>query len=414
MTTIAPNFGTAARPDHVPPELVYDFDYTAPIPKGEDNYTVLKRMQDAGHDIVWTPRNGGHWVVTRAEDIKWVQENFQIFSHEVFTIPRGTVKVIMPPLTVDPPLHARYRAIFNPFMSPSKVATMTDKARKLAIELIEKIKPQGRCEFVEDFAHVLPVVMFLGIVDLPVERRLEFIEWGVAFSNATNQVDRDRALKPIVEYLQSVLNERYRNPGDDLLSAIAKWRDNERFAGGQAGEAEIIGMALLIFFGGLDTVASALSFAARHLAQHPAHRRRLLEDREVIPRAVEEYLRRHGLSNTGRLIKQDVERKGVRMKADEMVMVPIGCSSVDERVYPDPFTVNFDRPENFVKGVPAHNTFGNGPHKCVGAPLARAEMRIFFEEWLPRIPDFRLDPAHDIVVHMGSVPGIDRLHLVFE
>jgi cytochrome P450 len=151
----------------------------------------------------------------------------------------------------------------------------------------------------------------------------------------------------------------------------------------------------------------------RHLAQSPAHRQRIIDDPAIIPRAVEEYLRRHGLSNTGRLILEDVERKGATMKADEMIMVPIGCSSIDERLYKNAWDIDYDRPELMTdKGVPTHNTFGNGPHKCVGAPLARAEMQIVLEEWLQRIPDFRLDPDKPIRVHMDSVPGIDEMHLL--
>jgi len=157
-----------------------------------------------------------------------------------------------------------------------------------------------------------------------------------------------------------------------------------------------------------------LSFTAWHLAEHPEHRRRLREDPAIIPRAAEEYIRRHGLSNTGRLIIADVERKGVRMLKDEMIMVPIGLSSLDERKYPDPFAVDFDRPELFEKGKPAHDTFGNGPNKCVGSPLARAELVIFIEEWQRLIPDFRLDPAHRPVSHMGGVNGVDSLYLKWD
>ena len=404
-----PNYGTVERPPHVDPALVVDFNYLDPIPLGEDNYIVLSRLQQHEHDILWTPHNGGHWVVTRGDDIRWVQENFQTFSHEVFTIPRGMSRIIMPPLTVDPPLHARYRAVFNPFFQPSKITAIREKARGLGVELIEKIAMQDRCELVSEFSNILPMIMFLGIVDLPLERREEFLAWGDEFSSGTDQKVRDAALGKVLAYLRQVIDERHANPGSDLLSAIAGWRDNKRFG----SEEEVQGMAALIFFGGLDTVASSISFMLRHLAQHPEHRRRILEEPAIIPRAVEEYLRRHGLSNTGRQITADVERKGATMKADEMIMVPIGCSSIDDRLYRNPLEIDFDRPELFdAKGTPTHNTFGNGPHKCVGAPLARAELQIVLEEWLPRIPEFRLDPDKPVRVHMGSVPGIDEMHLI--
>ncbi|MBH1998912.1 MAG: cytochrome P450 [Sphingomonadaceae bacterium] len=392
-----------SMPAHVPPELVVDFDYLHPsgIEEG-DVYTAWHRLHD-GPDIVWSPCNGGHWMVTRGEDVKFVQENFEIFSHEIFSIPRGSSPVRMPPLTVDPPLHARYRAILNPFFTPTRVRAMRDKAAELTRELIADIKPRGRCEFVEAFARVMPVTMFLGIVDLPLDQREQFVKWGVTFMTATDSREKLGAQQNVVAYLQQVLEERHAVPSDDLLSKIAGWRDNPRFQ----GEYEVIGMALLIFFGGLDTVANMLSFITRYLAQNPAQRRRLIEQPEIIPQATEEFLRRFGLSNTGRLITRDFEYKGVSFKRDEMIMVPISLSSMDDRLYARPLDIDFDR-------SPTHNTFGNGPHKCVGNSLARAEIHVFLEEWLAALPDFRIDPDRPPVTHSGAVNGMDSLHLIWD
>jgi cytochrome P450 len=339
-----------------------------------------------------------------------MQETYSIFSRTESFIPRGSVKAVMPPLTVDPPLHARFRAVLNPFFQPSKVAKLRDTARALTRGLVEKLRPRGGCNFVTEFAQVMPVVMFLGIVDLPIERREEFHEQASGFVHAADAEARNRHLNAVASLLRNVLDERQAHPGDDLLSAIAAWRDNSRFG----GEHEVMGMALVVFFGGLDTVANMLSFITHHLAQHPEHCRQIRERPDIIPHAVEEFIRRFGLSNTGRLIMVDVERKGAALKQGEMIMVPTGLSSLDERKYPDPFKIDFDRPENFVKGQPAHDTFGNGPHKCVGAPLARAELGIFLEEWLRVIPEFRLDPTYPVRTRMGGVNGIDLLHLSWD
>lgn len=403
------SYTTVEKPDHVPADVVVDFDYMHP--KGLDSgtvYDVLRELQQ-GPDIVWTPHYGGHWVVTRFEDVKWVQNNFAIFSHEEFTIPREASPVKMPPLTVDPPLHARYRAVLNPYFMPRRVAEMGNQARVLTNELIDRVLDKGSCDFRKDFAEVMPPAMFLGVVDLPTDKRAEFIKWGKAFMQADSAAARQAALGPIVAYLAAVINERYAEGGEDMLSAIARWRDNPRFG----GEHEVIGMALLVFFGGLDTVTNLLSFVAWHLAEHPGHQARLRDDPSILPAAVEEYFRRFGLSNTGRLILSDVERKGVTMKAGEMVMVPIGASSIDERQYDDAFTVDFDREGNFAPGGGTHNTFGNGPHKCVGQPLARIELKIFLEEWIRRVPEFRLDPEKPPISHMGSVNGVTQLHLLW-
>lgn len=390
-------------PAHVPPELVVDFDYLHPPGMEEgDVYTAWHRLHD-GPDIVWTPCNGGHWILTRGEDIKNVQENFEVFSHEVFSIPRGSSPVRMPPLTVDPPLHARYRAILNPFFTPTRVRAMREQADQLTRDLIAGIKPKGRCEFVNDFARVMPVTMFLGIVDLPIEHREQFVEWGVTFMTSTDSREKLGAQEKVVAYLRKVLDERYADPGDDLLSKIAAWRDNPRFQ----GEYEVIGMAVLVYFGGLDTVANMLSFITRYLAENPEQRRRLIEQPDIIPQATEEFLRRFGLSNTGRLITRDFDYKGVPFRQDEMVMVPISMSSMDDRLYDRPLEIDFDR-------NPTHNTFGNGAHKCVGSPLARAEIQVFLREWLHALPDFRLDPDNPPVTHSGAVNGVNSLHLVWD
>lgn len=390
-------------PAHVPPDRVIDFDYLHPagIEDG-DVYTAWQHLHD-GPDVVWTPCNGGHWIVTRGEDVQFVQENYEVFSHEVFSIPRGSSPVRMPPLTVDPPLHARYRAILNPFFTPTRVRTMREDAEALTRDLIAGLKPRGGCDFMNDFARVMPVTMFLRIVDLPLDHREQFVRWGLTFMTSTDSREKLSAQEQVVGYLQRILDERAADPGDDLLSKIAGWRHNPRFQ----GDYEVIGMAVLIFFGGLDTVANMLSFIVRHLAQTPEHRRRLIEEPEIIPQATEEFLRRFGLSNTGRLVTRDFDYKGVTFRKDEMVMVPISLSSMDDRLYDRPLEIDFDR-------QPVHNTFGNGPHKCVGSPLARAEIEVFLREWLAAVPDFRLDPDRPAVTHSGAVNGVDSLHLVWD
>lgn len=396
-----PNYGTVARPDHVQPERVVDFDFLRP--EGVDHqdvYSIWSKLH-AGPDIVWTPRNGGHWIFTRAEDIRFVQEHFDPFSHEEFALPRGTHKIKMPPLAVDPPGHARFRAMLNPFFTPSRVRIMEEQARPLTIQLIEAMKPRGGCEFVSEFARVMPVMMFLGIVDLPTDRRDEFVGWALSAMTAPDQATKDHYYGKVTAYLAGILDERATSPGTDLLSRIVGWRKDPRYE----GEHEVMGMALLVFFGGLDTVANMLSFTARHLAQHPEHRHRIIADPSIAPVAAEEYIRRHGLPNTARVVTRDVDYKNVTFKKDDMVLVSTTLSSLDERCYPHAAAVDFDREPQ------PHNTFGNGPHKCVGAPLARVELMIFLQEWLSRIPEFRLDPDHKPHTHSGRVLGVESLHL---
>jgi len=398
---VATNSKLAPQPDHVPDELVVDFDYVHP--KGLDElgvYGAVKRLHQ-GPDIIWSPRHGGHWVMTRAADVRFVQENYEIFSHEIFMIPRELQQFKSVPVTVDPPDHAKYRAVINPGFTPKRVAKMREAARALTIELTEKMKPNGGCEFVADFGRVMPVTLFLQIVDLPLDQREEFIEWGLAFLSSYDPEERRASQKRVRDYLKVILDEREGGAGEDLLTRIANWRRNPRFR----SDDECLSMASLLFFGGLDTVASELSFIAHHLATHPELQRRLRAEPGIAERAGEEFIRRFGLSNTGRIITRDFEYKGVQFKKDEMVLVPINISGIDDRLYADPMTVDFDR------AAPSHNTFGNGPHKCVAASLARAEVQVFLEEFVTRIPEFRLDPDRPPIQHCGAVPGFDRLPL---
>lgn len=399
MNSAQPAF--APKPSHVPDDVVVDFDYIHPAGMDELGvYGAMKRLHD-GPDIVWSPRHGGHWLVTRAEDVRFVQENYEVFSHEIFMIPRELQRFRPVPLAVDPPNHTRYRAVINPGFTPKRVLAMREDARALTIELAEKMLPNGSCEFLSEFARIMPVTMFLKMVNLPLDRREQFVEWGIAIMSAYDPDDRAAAQMRVHEYLQKILDEREGGEGDDLLTRVANWRRNPRFQ----SEEEVMSMATLLFVGGLDTVASELSYIVHYLAEHPQLQRRLREEPGIAQRASEEFIRRFGLSNTGRILTRDFEYKGLLFKKDEMIMVPNNLSGIDDRMYENALTVDFDRI------AAPYNTFGNGPHKCVGAPLAKAEVEVFLEEFVTRMPEFRLDPDRKPVEHCGSVPGYEQLYL---
>jgi len=392
-------------PAHVDPALVVDFDYMNPagIEEG-DVYKALGRLHD-GPDIVWTPRYGGHWVATRAEDIKWIQESWRIFSNTEKSPPRGSCP-FMPPITFDPPDHSRYRAVLNPYFAKRRIEeNYQPKSRAVIVDLIEGLKPQGACEFVSEFSFVAPLRIFWDFVDLPYARREEFLTWGRHMAGYGTPDQRVAAHQAITEYLGELLDDRLEHPGDDIFTGISQWRDNPRYE----RREEIVGMAQLVFLGGQDTVASQMGFAMWRLAERPELQQRLKDDPEVIPAAVEELLRRHGLSNTARLVLQDIEHKGVLLKAGELIMTVNGLSGIDGRMYPDPFAVDFDR------GPVAYNSLGNGPHKCVGQHLGRMELRVMLEEWSRRMPIVRFDPGKPAPQsHAGPVNGVNHLHLAWD
>jgi cytochrome P450 len=170
-------------------------------------------------------------------------------------------------------------------------------------------------------------------------------------------------------------------------------------------EEEVLGEAMDVLFGGLDTVASMLGFIIRFLACQPAHRQRLLEDPKKIPIAIEEMFRRHGVATVARRVIADIEAAGVTMRRGDMVVLPTCLHGVDERIWEDPLTVDFDRRRR------THATFGTGIHTCPGAPLARSEIAIVLEEWLNRIPDFRISEGDTGEGLSGAVNALASLDL---
>jgi cytochrome P450 len=391
-------------PSNVPSDRVVDFDYFHPQAfENEDVYLALKRLH-AGPDIQWTSRNGGHWIITRAEDQRWLRGEPVVFSHTEFVLPAGLMNTLLPPANVDPPYHARFRAVLNPYFTPGSIKRLEGRIRKETIRLVEQMKPRGRCEFVGAFARVMPVVIFLNILDLPTERADEFLDWGRSYINASDQQTKDAAAAAIAGFLTGVLDERQAEPRNDLFTSIANWRNNPRYQ----GEEEVIGMAMTSFLAGLDTVSGMLSFTAHHLATDPDARRRLVQEPAIAPRAAEEYLRRYGISNSGRVVTRDIERDGIMMKRGDYVLVVDALASMDERAYPDPMRIDFDR-DNRV-----HDTFGSGVHRCLGEHLARMELIVFLEEWMKRLPEFHIDPQLPAQSYSGVVMGMSQLGLIWD
>lgn len=352
----------APVPAHVPLDRVFDFDVYNPPGAEQDFHLALKRMQDDGYpDIFWSPCNGGHWVAIRGKDMHKIFADYEHFSNTALTVPKSTAPPVpLYPIFADPPQHGVYRALINPSFSPKAVAALETKARALAVRLIEELKPRGRCDFVADFAQHLPIEVFMSIVDVPGTDRKQLLEWADGMVRPNNPGDVHVTIGKIFAYAGQKIAERRANPGEDLITKLTRAEVNGR----PLTDEEIVGMVSLILIGGMDTVVTALSFAALFLARNPGHRRQLIEEPKLIPKAVDELLRRFPIVNQGRCIRQDIVYDGVTMKAGEMIIMPTTLHGLDERVFPDSLIVDFNRP------TPMHSTFGNGPHRCPGSNWA--------------------------------------------
>ena len=388
-----------ARPDHVPAELVRDVDvYDLPGDHADIHLAWLRLRPDEGPGLVWTPRNGGHWVVTRAALVAQFFADIEHLSAKELSVPPGQLPYPMIPNQSDEPEHRFYREIIMPFLRPRSVWALQEKVRALAVALIEEIYPVGECEFLRQFAKHLPMQIFLGLVDLPDDDREWLIERTEVMVRSNDGDLRRIALADVRGYLEGWIAKRRAEPGPDMLSAIVHGRVGDR----PMGELEILGECSDVLFGGLDTVAAMMSFVTGFLATHPEHRRQLVEDPGLIPGAVEELLRRHGIAAVARRVIREFEVGGVTLKVGDMVLIPSAFHGLDEREWDDPLAVDFRRPRE-----KPHATFGLGVHTCPGAGLARSELAIFLEEWLKRIPDFRLK---DGFTPEGITGGVTALH----
>ena len=388
------------RPDHVPLHLVRDFDYRDFPGHDLDVHLAWKKLHE-GPDLFWSPRYGGYWVATRAVDIDAMQADHERFSYRHVTIPPQEGFPPLAPLEYDPPTHGPLRSVLSPAFGPKPVQSLEAGLRDLSLELLAHFEKLGHCDFVESYAKRLPIVMFLRLVDLPLEDREELLTLTELSVRPRSAEDQIRAFSGLQQYIGRWVVERKLRPGKDLLSRMVNAEIGDR----AISETELAGMIPNVIFGGLDTVASALSFTARALAEQPALREQLIEDPALIPAAVEEFLRRFGIPNTARVVTHDMEYNGVRFMKDELVLLSKTLHGLDDRRFTDPLKIDFHRRRQ------PHAAFGDGPHRCPGAPLARMEMRVFLEQWLQHIPDFHITPGATVKTSSGPVNGVLSLPL---
>jgi cytochrome P450 len=389
-------------PPHVPPSRVRDVDLYNLPGASEDVHLAWKQVQDECPAVFYTPRYGGYWVIARAELLDQAWPDHERFSSDrAIAIPRQPGASAQLPIEIDPPLHRFFRHPLNVALAPKAVIELAERARALSIEIIERLKPRGECEFVADFASHVPMEVFLSIVALPSTDREWLIRRAEIMTRGGSVEAKQQALLEIFGYLESWLKQRQAHPGDDLISRILQLQVGDR----PLTHQEALSECALVLFGGLDTVAGTMAFFARYLAEH---RRQLAAHPERIPGAIEELLRRHSIPTVGRVLTQDVTLDGVTMKAGDYVQLTTCFHGLDERKWPNPLVVDLERP-----GLAGHMAFGRGVHKCPGANLARSELRVFLEEWLKRIPEFEIKPGEQGVTATGSVAGVLRLPLVW-
>jgi cytochrome P450 len=389
-------------PPDVPAELVFDYDVYQRLEGDGDFQAWFAGLHTKNYpDFFWTTANGGHWVVTRGDVLNDVLTNPELFSSRIGIVPRERYPEIAPfPIGLDPPEHTKYRIVLNGAFAPRAVAPLGEQARELMRSLIEGFIDRGGCEFMSEVALVLPISIFMRMINLPDSDRDKLLAIVDEFIRPTN-IDSNEAVLQLSTYAFQTVKERQANPGTDLLSRLTQ----AEVEGEKLTDEQLVGVTILLLLGGLDTVAAVLGFTVNFLAKNPGHRRQLIDNPQLIPNAVEELLRRFPVSSLGRIVTRDAEFHGAMIRADDMVMTPTMSHGLDDRIFENPTEVDFNRKIKF------HGTFGNGPHRCIGSMLARIELRVFLEEWLQRIPDFQVRDNAELRVDGGMVTALHSLPL---
>lgn len=374
------------RPDHVPAELVVPFDLYA-VPGAREDIVSGYMAYTQVPPIFWTPCNGGHWVVTRPEDIETVASDGDRFSSLRIAIPPSREEdPPMLPLESEGEGHARLRKPLMMALLPKAVKTREASIRQHTIAAIEALIERGACDFVSEFAHKIPVEVFFELADLPLADAGALRVLADAAVRARDADERAGYLGQVYAYLESHVLERRNGSGADLFSRML---DSD--AARTLSDREAVTFAIFVLFAGVDTTATVMTMTAHALARDSALRRDLignLDDDAFIRNAVEEFIRCAHVSSSTRQIRADISFNGVVMRKGEMVQtLPLVYGYSPDR-FEDPFRVDVRRKFPIV-----HAAFGKGAHLCPGAHLARAELCIFLQEWLRRIPDFQVAPG---------------------
>ena len=394
-------------PAHVPPELVWDHAISEYALELEDPYLGAARLHE-GPNIIYSTKgffDQPSWIITRHA---LIQEAFLDYAHFSSAQNSDATALLgvawkLNPLEIDPPAHAAYRRILNPWLTPKAVDALSETVRGICRSLIAEFEDHGGCEFISEFASLFPGHIFLTLMGMPRDRLDQFLKWEDAFMHGKDMPTRINAAREILHYLESYIAERRNDPRDDLVSAILA----AEIDGRPLNDGEIMGMCYVLYLGGLDTVMSSLGWAMRHLASNLPLQERLARNPEDIRLMVDETQRAHGVTATRRVVTEDFEFHGVLFKKGDCVSLPTFLASRDARQYENPHVIDIDRKAS-------HLTFANGPHFCVGMHLARREMRIVLEEFLSRFSNLRVAEGETVVLNTKSVWSVQHLPLVWD
>ena len=378
--------------DHADPQWVHD-----PYPIWED----LRDRCPVAH----TERYGGAWFPATHEGVSKIANDTENFTSRAVIINNGRPDGEdipapiggAPPITSDPPFHQIARRLILPALAPGPINALEPRIRSLCVDLLASMGDHEIVNGGMDYAqHIPPAVisrmlgfpeadeelfrsfvhMVVNAIDLPVEQRIE-------------------EFQPIIDYFEIQIEDHRANPRDDLTSYLL----DVEVLGEKLAIEHVFGTMILILIAGIDTTWSAIGAALWHLAKSPGDLDRLVNEPDLMPVAIEEFLRFYAPVTMARLVNKDMEYLGCPMKEYDWILLGFPAANRDPKVFEDADKFIIDRLEN------RHLAFGLGIHRCAGSNLARMELRVAIEEFIKRFPRFELADPDAVTWAPGQIRG---------
>jgi hypothetical protein len=382
-----------------------DFSHTEPE-WAADPYPIQDDLRQRC-PVAHTERFGGMWLPTRYEDVAAIAHDTDRFTSRQIIIsnyrppldlaPVGTV----PPISSDPPFHRHARKLLLPAFTKSAIGKYEESTRAFCHSLIDSFGDADVVDAATEYGQHIPSRVIADMLGFPHEdedRFLEFVEAGVESVNLPPD-QRFERMSLSFDYLYAQVRDHIDNPRDDLTSFLI----NAEMGGNKLSPEHVVGTMLLLLIAGIDTSWSAIGASLWHLASHPSDLERLSADPSLVPTATEEFLRAYAPVTMARLVRDDMEWRGVDMKAEDWVMLSFPAANRDP--------AQFDRADEVIidREVNKHAAFGLGIHRCLGSHLARMELRVALEVWLERFPSFTLPDPDAVKWSAGQIRGPRKL-----